>query len=101
MPDKFSSATPPASIFQARIHPGGQCFDAPANLPLLQAAERAGLAVVSSCRNGTCRACISQLTSGRVVYRIDWPGLSLDEKQAGCMLPCVAFPASDVVFARI
>ena len=110
MPDKFSSATPPASpdapappasIFQARIHPGGQCFDAPANLPLLQAAERAGLAVVSSCRNGTCRACISQLASGRVVYRIDWPGLSLDEKQAGCILPCVAFPASDVVFARI
>ena len=111
MPDKFSSAAPPASpdapappappasIFQARRAPGGPCFDAPADLPLLQAAERAGLAVVSSCRNGTCRACICQLASGRVVYRIDWPGLSLDEKQAGCILPCVAYPVSDVVFA--
>ena len=104
MPDKPSStkAPPdaPAPVYQARITPGGQGFNAPADLPLLLAAERAGLAVVSSCRNGTCRACICQLASGRVVYRIDWPGLSLDEKQAGCILPCVAYPASDVVFAK-
>ena len=104
MPDKPSSEAQPdaaAPVYQARITPGGQGFNAPSDLPLLQAAERAGLAIVSSCRNGTCRACISRLTSGRVVYRIDWPGLSLEEKRAGCILPCVAFPASDVVFARI
>ena len=107
MPDKSSSDAPPdtqeaaAPVYQARIAPGGQCFDAPADLPLLLAAERAGLAAVSSCRNGTCRACICQLSSGRVVYRIDWPGLSADEKAAGCILPCVAYPVSDVVFAKI
>ena len=104
MPDKPSSEVQPdaaAPVYQARTTPGGQGFDAPSDLPLLLAAERAGVAVVSSCRNGTCRACISQLASGRVVYRIDWPGLSLDEKQAGCILPCVAYPASDVVFERI
>lgn len=104
MPDNPSSGAPPeapAPVYQARLAPGGQRFDAPADLPLLQAAERAGLAVVSSCRNGTCRACICQLSSGRVVYRIDWPGLSPDEKQAGCILPCVAYPVSDVVFAKI
>ncbi len=104
MPDKVSSkALPdaPTPVYQARIGPGGQVFDAPADLPLLLAAERAGLAVVSSCRNGSCRACICQRLSGRVVYRIDWPGLSLDEKQAGCILPCVAYPVSDVVFAKI
>ena len=104
MPDQPSTdALPdsPAPLFQARMEPGGQQFDAPADLPLLLAAERAGLPVVSSCRNGTCRACICQLVSGRVMYRIEWPGLSLDEKQTGCMLMCVAYPVSDVVFARI
>jgi ferredoxin len=104
MPDQPSTDVPPDSpspVFQARREPDGQHFDAPADVPLLLAAERAGLPVVSSCRNGTCRACICQLVSGRVMYRIEWPGLSLDEKQTGCILPCVAYPVSDVVFAQI
>jgi ferredoxin len=104
MPDQILTAAPPESaspVFQARIEPGAQPFDAPADVPLLLAAERAGLAVVSSCRNGTCRSCICQLVSGQVTYRIEWPGLSIDEKQAGTILPCVAYPASDVVLARI
>lgn len=66
-------------------------------MPLLLAAQRAGLLLPSSCRNGTCRACICQLTSGRVAYRIDWPGLSAEEKREGWILPCVAYPVSDVV----
>lgn len=86
------------SSFTARIEPDGAEFAAPASLPLLQAAELAGLTLMaSSCRNGTCRACICQLASGQVVYRIEWPGLSLDEKREGYILPCVAHPASDVV----
>ncbi|MDB5930338.1 MAG: ferredoxin [Polaromonas sp.] len=95
----FMSATS-SSSFTARIEPGGATFEAPASLPLLQAAERAGLTLLaSSCRNGTCRACICQLASGQVVYRIEWPGLSLDEKLEGFILPCVAHPASDVVIS--
>lgn len=104
MPDAAPTAARPdstPSLFQARIEPGGQRFDAPAEIPLLLAAERAGLAVVSSCRNGTCRACICQLLSGRVMYRIEWPGLSAEEKQTGTILPCVAYPLSDVVFSKI
>ena len=66
-------------------------------MPLLLAAQRAGLLLPSSCRNGTCRACICQLTSGQVAYRIDWPGLSAEEKREGWILPCVAYPVSDVV----
>lgn len=53
----------------------------------------------SSCRNGTCRTCLCQLVSGQVTYRIEWPGLSLDEKREGFILPCVAHAASDVVLA--
>ena len=84
-------------VFTAHISPGGRAFEAPASLPLLQAAEQAGLAgLLSSCRNGTCRTCICRLVSGKVAYRIDWPGLSPDEKREGFILPCVAYPASDV-----
>jgi ferredoxin len=86
-------------FFSARLDPHGATFEAPASLTLLQAAERAGVKLESSCRNGTCRSCIRQLSSGRVAYRIDWPGLSADEKRENFILPCVAYPVSDVVIA--
>jgi ferredoxin len=102
MPTHEPSAPTPAAerVFTARTEPGGTPFAAPASLPLLLAAERAGLSMRSSCRNGTCRACICRLVSGQVVYRIAWPGLSLDEKREGCILPCVAHAASDVVMTQ-
>jgi hypothetical protein len=31
-----------------------------------------------------------------VHYEIEWPGLSTEEKLEGYVLPCVAFPCSDV-----
>ena len=84
--------------FTARVAGDDTLFEAPAALPLLFAAERAGVLLRdSSCRNGTCRTCLCRLVSGQVVYRMDWPGLSLDEKREGFILPCVAYPVSDVV----
>ena len=86
--------------FAVLVKPLGLVFMADPNLPLLQSAEQAGidgLTLDSSCRNGTCRTCICGLTSGRVAYRIEWPGLSLDEKRQGYILPCVAYPESDLV----
>jgi hypothetical protein len=38
-----------------------------------------------------------RLARGRVSYRIEWPGLSAEEKRDGYILPCVAYPESDVV----
>jgi hypothetical protein len=32
-----------------------------------------------------------------VRYRVEWPGLSAEEKAAGLTLPCVALPLGDVV----
>jgi len=75
----------------------GATFEAPASLTLLEAALLEGVPLASSCRNGTCRACMCKLREGRVRYRIEWPGLSLDEKDEGFILPCVAMPESDVV----
>jgi ferredoxin len=64
---------------------------------VLQAAERAGIRLPSSCRNGTCRTCICQAASGTVRYKIDWPGLSPDEKREGYILPCVAIAETDLL----
>ena len=99
-PANAAAAAAVTKVFTARIAPDGPVFAAPASLALLQAAEQAGLNLLdNSCRNGTCRTCICQLVSGQVTYRIEWPGLSLDEKREGYILPCVAHAASDVVLA--
>lgn len=73
-------------------------------MTLLQAAETANvteLHLKSSCRNGTCRTCICRLVNGEVVYRIEWPGLSMDEKRDKFILVCVAYPVTNVVIQLI
>jgi ferredoxin len=77
--------------------PTGQRFEARADESLLKAALRAGVPLRSACRNGSCRECMCRLASGRVVYEIDWPGLSIEEKRDGFVLPCVARAAEDLV----
>lgn len=91
------SHAPSDPVYSARRLPDGEPFDAPASRPLLQSALLAGIFLESSCRNGSCRSCICRLASGQVTYRIAWPGLSAEEKADGFILPCVAYPASDVV----
>ena len=88
---------PPSTVFHARIVPGAARFDAPAGQTLLLAAADAGIEIPSSCRNGTCRACVCRLLEGEIAYRIEWPGLLPEEKAEGFILPCVACPNSDVV----
>lgn len=86
---------------RARLVPGGEDFAAPESLSLLLAAQQAGITMASSCRNGTCRACLCQLISGAVAYSIPWPGVSAEEKRDGLILPCVACATSDVVMTRL
>ena len=38
-----------------------------------------------------------RLHKGCVGYRIEWPGLSADERKDGFILPCVAYPQSDLI----
>ena len=82
---------------KAEIQPGGFHFDCAPGQTLLQAADAAGIELPSSCRNGTCRTCLCKLASGQIRYRIEWPGVSVDEKAEGWILPCVAEPLGDVV----
>lgn len=83
-----------------RLEPLGLTLDVAEGQTLLEAALAAGIRLRSSCRNGTCRECIAQLTEGRVRYRIEWPGLSPDEKAEGFTLPCVALAETDVVLLQ-
>ena len=80
-----------------RIEPQGWTAELPAGVTLLAAAERAGIVLPSSCRNGTCRACRCRMLAGEAFYKIAWPGLSPDEKAEGDVLPCAAFSGGDVV----
>ena len=87
--------------FDVRVEPAGNHFPCPPDLPLLQAALLAGIELPSSCRNGTCRSCLCRLLEGQVTYRIEWPGLSAEEKREGFILPCVAYPVSSVVIQPV
>jgi ferredoxin len=82
---------------QSHLTPENSQFTATSTQTILQSAERAQIYPASSCRNGTCRTCISTLISGSIRYNTDWPGLSIEEKQAGLILPCCALPLSDLV----
>jgi len=79
------------------LHPSGLSFTADSDTALLIAAESAGIELPSSCRNGTCRTCICRVRSGEATHRIEWPGLSFDEKRDGYILPCVALARGDLV----
>ena len=79
-----------------RIEPSGAAFPAGPGMSILQAADAALHALPASCRNGTCRTCISHLLEGRAHSLIDWPGLSAEEKAQGCILPCVYAASTDL-----
>jgi ferredoxin len=89
-----------AELFIGTVAHSGQQFDAFSNCTLLQSMEAGSVDWPSSCRNGTCRTCIGQLHRGAVRYAIEWPGLSAEEKAAGYVLPCVAYPVDDVELQR-
>ena len=83
--------------FKVRIQTQSGEFVAPQDQTVLQSALDSGYSLASSCRNGVCRTCLCRLHSGRISYRMDWPGLSAEEKAEGLFLPCVAYPASDLL----
>jgi ferredoxin len=87
------------ATYRITMERSGAGFDAGDDEPLLRAAERAGIVMPSSCRNGTCRTCLHTLRSGVIEYVVEWPGLTREEKAEGLLLPCVALPRSDIVLA--
>jgi ferredoxin len=93
----YDPMTPSPAPPIVRIEPTGYTFESPEPLTLLEAAQAAGVRLARSCRNGTCRTCLCKLVDGRVRYRIEWPGVSREEKAEGFILPCVALAETDLV----
>lgn len=83
--------------YTLRIEPNGTAFAAEPGQSILGAADAALQVIPASCRNGTCRTCICHLLQGQAHCLIEWPGLSAEEKAAGCVLPCVYTATSDGV----
>ena len=86
-----------ATMHQLTVLPSGWQVPVAPQHSLLQAARAAGFSLPSACRNGTCRACLCRLGSGSIRYQVDWPGLLVEEKADGWILPCVASATSYVV----
>jgi ferredoxin len=84
-------------IFVAKLQQQEWQFSVNADASILEAALIGGIVLPSSCRNGVCRTCMCSLVSGQVAYKIEWPGLSKEEKEEGAILPCVAIALSDLV----
>ena len=89
-----------SSAFTLQVQPLGVTLMLANGQSLLEAALGAGLVLRSACRNGTCRECMARVLEGRVHHRIDWPGLSAEERSEGWVLPCVAVADSDVVLLQ-
>jgi len=88
---------PDATPWRIAIESTGEIFPATGSETVLAAAARAGVELLSACRNGTCRACLRPLRQGRVDYTIAWPGLLPEERDGRWLLPCVAQARSDLV----
>jgi ferredoxin len=85
--------------FLIQVKEMNQSFAGEFGLTVLESSLLSGVAMASSCRNGTCRTCMCRLVSGSFDYQIQWPGLSQEEKEQGWFLPCVAVPTSDLVLS--
>ena len=68
------------------------------NESVLQALDRAGEAIPSSCRSGVCQCCLMQARSG-VLPEKSQAGLKDTLKSQGYFLACQCYPAEDLVVA--
>ena len=89
-----------STLYTAQTTHDGLQVDAESDQSLLLSLEMGGSNWPSSCRNGTCRTCIGTLVSGQVRYEIEWPGITAEEQSEGCVLPCVAYPCSNIVLSK-
>ncbi|MCU0869410.1 MAG: CDP-6-deoxy-delta-3,4-glucoseen reductase, partial [Burkholderiales bacterium] len=84
--------------FRIENRKSGRIFDADPAVPVLEAAQAAGITFAYGCRNGACGACKGKVLDGRVDHGPHQPYTLTDtEKQQGFALFCCARPLTDLV----
>jgi len=85
-------------VFTVTLKHSGHRFEVAAGETVLEAAQRAGIALPYSCRAGACGSCKATLLAGRCSYPRN-PPLALDaqERAHHAVLLCQAVPASDLL----
>lgn len=79
------------------LQASGKRFDVRTGESVLEAAQRAGLALPYSCLAGVCGSCKASLVAGDVVYPRNPPvALNASERARHQVLLCQALPASDL-----
>ncbi|SEO70473.1 ferredoxin [Halogranum amylolyticum] len=68
---------------------------ATADQSILEAAERADVAVPFGCRTGACATCAGRVESGEVVHRRPPRALKRRHLDSGYVLCCIAEPRTD------
>jgi len=87
-------------VFLIDWQPVGRRIEIPEGKTLLEAAQAAGVELVSVCGGGgTCRGCLVRLAGGRLspLSLEEQATLEAEEIQQGYRLACQAVPASDMV----
>ncbi len=78
---------PDDRAFEVVLHRSGRTVTVPADLPILEALRRAGVAVPSSCESGVCGTCKTGLIAGEADHR---DRVLLDEERADFIMLCVS-----------
>nr|WP_225562693.1 2Fe-2S iron-sulfur cluster-binding protein [Rhodanobacter sp. DHG33] len=85
-------------VYTVTLKSTGRRFDVAAGETVLEAAQRAGIALPYSCRAGVCGSCKATLLAGRCEYPRNPPlALDADERAHHAVLLCQAEPASDLL----
>ncbi len=90
------SAAPeaPAAGFKVRFAISGSEVTTDGDSDLLDLAEVNGIEIDYSCRSGSCQSCKVKCSSGEV--DMEDADLEDSEREEGWILPCVAYPKSDL-----
>lgn len=86
------------TVFTVTLHATGHRFAAMPGETVLEAAQRAGIALPYSCRAGACGSCKATLMQGRCAYPRNPPmALDADERAHHAVLLCQAVPCTDLL----
>jgi CDP-4-dehydro-6-deoxyglucose reductase len=85
-------------VFTVTLKASGRQFSVTNGETVLEAAQRAGVALPYSCRAGVCGSCKAILLEGRCEYPRNPPlALNADERAHHAVLLCQAVPVSDLL----